>query len=138
MNLNEITQKYVGCPYKLGGKNTTEGFDCISLIFALANDLGITLSESYGGVTLSSYPELWQSHPEKAKRLLLRFISSLGEAIPVGKAFVGDLLILETENGELFVGMHAGHDLILSAFTDIGIALMTTRACTIRSAYRWV
>ena len=136
MNLNAITKKYVGCPYKLGGNTCEEGFDCLSLIFAIASDLNLPIKESYWGVTLSSYSELWQSQPEKAKRLLLRFISSLGKAVPVEKAFVGDLLILDT-GGELLVAMHAGHDLILSAFTDIGVNLISRRPYKVRRAYRW-
>jgi len=146
-SLARITAKYVGAPYKLGGKSKTEGFDCLSLIVALARDFKKEMVQDFKGIKMdqdlkrmieTDYVEVWISDRDKVKQLMFDFVSSLGDPIPPSKAFVGDLLILESKRlKEITIGIHAGGDLILSAFTNAGVKLAKMSLFNIRAAYKW-
>lgn len=135
--LASLSFKYLGTPYKLGGRNIDEGLDCLSFVLSLANELKVEIPESFEGIDRANYEELWQTDPEKAKKIFIRFVSSLGKVIPAEKAFATDLLIITPKKGNIQVGMHAGGDCILSAFIDKGIALASLRAFKIIKAIRW-
>jgi cell wall-associated NlpC family hydrolase len=138
LKLAEIVGDYIGAPYKLGGSSYDEGFDCLRLVLKFGEDnIGVKIPDSYGGVTLDTYPELWEKDPVKAKILMLGLFEEIAEKIPPYKAFVTDILLLRDQEGDN-VGIHVGQGLVLSVFTNIGVQLANINGFEVRGAYRWV
>jgi len=137
--LVDVTNKYIGAPYKLGGKSKREGFDCFGLSLYFARDeLGVEFpQETYEGYTLDSYPEIWENDPSKAKRFMIGVFNLLAKRIPAEKAFVTDLLLMERGEDE-YVGIHAGNGLVLTSFTNLGVQLANLNGFKVKGAYRWV
>ena len=133
----DVVNRYVDSPYKLGGRSRSEGYDCFSLVLAIGEDLGITVPDEFEGQTMNTYSDLWLSDQDEAKRVMFGLFEKLAEKISPSKAFVFDILVFEDENGEN-VGIHAGKDLVLSAFTDVGVKLANIKAFVVKGAYRWV
>jgi len=133
----KIVDKYAGAPYKLGGRSRAEGYDCFSLVLALGEDFGVVVPETFEGQTMETYSKLWMDDPGEAKRVMLELFGKLAKKIPVGKMFASDILILD-DGGEGNVGIHAGKDLALSVFTDVGVRLVNIRIFRVTGAYRWV
>jgi len=138
LNLSKLTAKYVGTPYKLGGQTIAEGLDCLSLMLNIGRDLKIPLPEEFEGITRENYGDYWLTYPDKAKLRFSRFVSTLGESVPIEKAFAGDFLVFTYKDGPIMIGLHAGQDLLLSAFADIGkIAVVSFRDYQIKRVIRW-
>lgn len=137
LRLVEIIGKYNGAPYKLGGSSREEGYDCFSLALALAEDFGVSIPKVFKGQTMETYSELWLKDRDKAKQVMFGLFAELGKSIPISRVFVGDVMIIEDKVGEN-VGTHAGKDLLLSAFTDIGVQLVSIGDFRIKGVYRWV
>jgi len=133
----EISSKYVDAPYKLGGFNRSEGFDCLSLIISLGRDLGIDMPTEFGGYTIYNYGTLWESDIRKAKVLLLNYIRNVCEEIHIGKIFVPDVVLVDDETDSFF-GIVAGNGTILSSFIHYGVQTIPMRNLVIRRAFRWV
>jgi len=138
LNMVGVTSQFVGSPYALGHASRSQGFDCISLLLAMANKMDLPVPDEFEGVTRETYPELWNTDKEKAKAVLFRFLATLGEEVKPKFAFTGDLLILKNrQTGTLTIGIHAGGDKIMSAFTDVGIKVIDLRLYKIKRAFRW-
>jgi hypothetical protein len=133
----EISSKYVGAPYGLGGFDREKGFDCLSLIISIGRDLGINMPTSFSGYNTETYPSLWESDVPKAKRLLLKYVMDLSEEIHIGKLFVPDLVLVDSGE-DYFFGIAAGNGNILSAFINLGVKVEKMNSFTVRRAFRWV
>jgi cell wall-associated NlpC family hydrolase len=139
LRLAKVAAKFVGAPYRLGGRSRNEGYDCLSLVLGLAEEWGIRIPEGFEGIEAGTYPAYWESDPESAKAMLIRFAASLGGEVLPHHAFAGDLLVLRPrlQPEIVILGLHAGGDLVLSAFTDLGVALLSLRLFRIEKAVRW-
>lgn len=138
LNMVRVTSQFVDSPYALGQASRSQGFDCISLLLGMAAKMDLSVPDEFEGVTRETYPELWDTNKEKAKAVLFRFLSTLGKEITPAFAFTGDLLILKNrQTGTLTIGIHAGGDKIMSAFTDVGVKVIDLRLYKIKRAFRW-
>jgi len=138
LRMAEMTSGLVGAKYSLGNGSFSNGYDCVSLLLDVAKKRNLPVPDVFEGITRETYSALWNTNKPRAKATLFRFLASLGEKIKPKFAFTGDLLILKNkETGELTIGIHAGGDKVLSAFTDAGVALASLQAYTIKQAYRW-
>lgn len=138
VRLNEITAQYIQAPHKLGGDNSQDGFDCFSLCLALGEDFGIEIPETFEDLDRRNYVELFEKNPKKAIKRMIDFLKSVAREIPAHEAFVGDIYILEDKRGNVFSGIHAGNDLVISSFIEFGVRCEHLRKYTIRGVYRWV
>lgn len=127
----EFTGRSVGRPYKLGET------DCLSLVLSFLDHAGVEIPDSFDGVTRENYPALYRVDPRRAKEILLRWITTVGEEIPPSHAFTGDILVVRVKGKEDWgIEIHAGGDLALGAFAKQGIGLETLRGYDILKAYR--
>ncbi len=133
----EISGRYVGAPYKLGGFNREEGFDCLSLIISIGRDLGINMPMIFGGYDVATYPYLWESDVPKAKQLLLNYVIDISKEISISKLFVPDLVLVDNEE-DYFFGIAAGNGNLISAFSNLGVRVEKMSSFTVRRAFRWV
>jgi len=137
MRVVELTKKYVGVPYKLGGKSVEEGLDCFSLILAVGEDLGYDLPYEFEGCTRDTYAELFASSPLAAKRLMIAFLNSAYEKISPRRLRPKDLVLLSNpDTGNIVVGVYSGSNMVLTA-PESGVALFELSLYTIKGAYRY-
>lgn len=136
LNLAKITQRYVGAPYKLGGKSVKEGFDCFSLLYTVATkEYGLKVPSQINGYNFDNYTLLWLENKREAMQVFVRYLSSFMKRINPGFNKAGDILVLRGEN--ITIGMQTGTDMVFSAFTDIGVNLNSIRNYEIVRTYRW-
>ena len=136
IKLIEVMRKYTDAPYKLGGSSVEEGYDCFSLVLALGEEFGVTIPDTFKGQTRETYGKMWLKDPDKAKQVMLELFGELCEELRIGQAFVGDIFILENDEG-MNVGIHAGNSLVITAFTDIGVRLANIGNFEVKGVYRW-
>lgn len=135
--LAELTAKLIGAPYKLGGHNAKEGFDCYSLFLAACDYWGAHIPDAFDGLTLENYAERFRQDPDGTKKILFRFLGTIGQEIRPSRAFAGDLLVTTVKGSDIpGIGIHAGNDGILAAYRERGVAVMPLRAYNIIKAYR--
>jgi len=132
----DIARKYVGCPYRLGGWSREEGYDCVSLIVSVLRDYGIDAPLAFEDLDKQNYADLWKQNKEQAKSILIRYLLRLGKDVNPCFAFTGDILFISS-SGIITAGLHGGNDLVLSAFTDRGVALANLQPYKIEKAIRW-
>ena len=138
LKLSKLTARYVGTPYRLAGQNTVEGLDCLTLVLSLARDLMVPVPAQFEGSDGKNHAELWTQDSERAKARFIRFVKTLGPELPPHRAFAGDLLILKgKETGDTVVALHAGGDVALTAWTDVGCHLINTRLFDIKRVINW-
>ena len=101
---------YLDAPYKIGGQNSTEGYDCISMIYTFYAKLGIDISK-YNKINTKNYLEYWDGSTEDTK-LLRDWALSLGKKVDKKYQITGDLLICYFENEkQWFLSIYLGNDL---------------------------
>ena len=137
LNLSGIVGKYIGIPYALGG-NGSSGMDCLMLINTIGRELGANIPDEFKGISEDNYARLWTEFPQKAKRTLISYVSSLGERIGVPFLFPPDLVLFRDGEDELGVGVYMGKGLILSAFVEEEIRLVNREGYPIEAVIRWV
>lgn len=137
MNIFQLTKKYTGSPYKLGGSSREEGFDCLSLMLSIAEDHGVKVPETLEGANRENYAELWKSNRPKAIAIFLKLVKTFGTEVPVGQMFAGDIVIAKTTVGETMIGIHAGDDMVMMVYTDVGVQIETLRNMKILRVIKW-
>ena len=100
----------------------------------------IALPDTWRGIPVSSYKELFLSYPEKAMELFVEWATSPGKEIDPRKAFAGDLLVA-VPKGHKGAGVsmliHAGQDQALCVLEKRGVCHVPLRAYEVLKAYRW-
>ena len=114
IQFNELTKRYLDCPYFLG--DTVQGFDCITLIFDFYGALGVKLPEEFNGWTLGNYAERWSRGEGRDE--LLDFLTSLGTSVEKNYMRRGDLVIFKADI--LGAGIYLGNGSVLGITTDGG------------------
>lgn len=136
LRLAEISKEIVGAPYKLGGKSKEEGFDCLSMIFFFVDKWGISIPESFEGVTRDNYVEFWNKDQHEAREKLVKFLAYLGKKIKPDRVRSGDF-VLCTARDQTLTGIYLGQGKILCIFDDAGVKIITTNIVKISRGYRW-
>lgn len=137
MNLAEITSRYVGAPFKLGGQSFDEGFDCFSLAYYLARDLGKDPPAEFGELTLENYSNLYALDEIAAVDAMIEYAEKNFREVPRSSAFVGDLLIMADNRGGRFAALHAGNNYIISSFQNLGVSIAKLRTFRLDRVFKW-
>ncbi len=137
MNLAEITSRYVGAPFKLGGQSFEDGFDCFSLAFHLARDLGKDPPAEFGELTLDNYSNLYALDEQAAVDSMIEYAEKNFREVPAASAFVGDLLIMADNQGGRFAALHAGNNYIISSFQNLGVSIAKLRTFRLDRVFKW-
>lgn len=134
LRLAEFTSRMVGKPYRLGE------MDCAKLIMEFADHMKVALPDSWQGIPVASYKELFEADRKKAMELFIEWATSIGNEISPGKAFSGDLLIAIPKGSvETYPSLliHAGQDQALCVTEKRGVCHVPIRAYNVIKAFRW-
>ena len=135
--LAQISSKYVGAPYRMGGWSRQNGFDCFSLLYIIAvNDYKMTLPKTFGGYTLDNYKDFWENCPRGTTRALIKYIRSVTDPVKKNYGLAGDVLILRGDHN-IFLGMRSGTSMILSSFEDAGVTISPLKYYKLLESRRW-
>jgi hypothetical protein len=115
LNLARISSRYVSRPYQLGVA------DCFRVVVEHLTALGIVIPDEFEGVTLATYPALFEANPDEAKAVMVRFLDSVLAPVHPNFALPGDILYLETPGKPPFTAILAGNALAISAAPGIGV-----------------
>lgn len=119
--------------------------DCLTLIREYINKkYGATLPESFRGVTLADYKDLYIKDKEKAFKIFKEYIEASFESILKRFFLSGDILWTyakgEADNkiDLLTVGISAGNGLMLTTSSKTGNIFVSLSGYDIEKVYRWV
>ncbi|MBU2539167.1 MAG: hypothetical protein KKH22_12095 [Proteobacteria bacterium] len=132
MSLAEISRKFIGMPYRLGV------VDCFSSILLYMEERGATIPAEFMGVSRADYAAMFQSNPEEAKALMVRFMDSMFPSVEPPFAFAGDILLLRLVRSDkpAFLGIDGGNGNIIAAAESRGICVLHLKNYTIERAWR--
>lgn len=136
LNLSSVISKYIGVPYKLGGRDLS-GMDCLMMVNSIGRELGIKIPKEYRGITEENYSKLWSEFPEQAKFAFISYVLSLGEKVDNYCLFPPDLVLFKDGKGVLGAGIYVGNGLILSSFVGDSVGLVNKRNYPIEAVIRW-
>lgn len=119
--LATATAGLAGQPYELGA------MDCFRLIYAYLERRGVAMPQEFGGVTLATYPALFQADPGRAKALMVEFMDAVLPAIDPAMAGPGDVLLLQLGPKPPFLAIEAGCGDVLAAAPECGAAKLPAR-----------
>lgn len=133
----EITRAYISKPYALGTPG--QGLDCFSLVYDyLKTRMGDQIPDTFRGLTLDTYGEVFQADPVGAKSIMVDFISEHLQEIPPGMAFAGDILLLQLTGTDTmpFLAIHGGQSQAVAASPEYGVRPWSLSHYTIKRAWR--
>ena len=126
MRMVEATKEYIGVPYKLGGRSK-RGIDCFWLIVDMMKKQGKSLPEDLkvGKYNLGNYTKLFSPDTslEERKLIIAGFFEKYFDEINPGRAFVGDMALLETR-GMVAAGVLVGNDNVMLMFETSGVKVV--------------
>ena len=143
VNFSEITSKYLGARYKLGGWSKEEGMDCFSVIISIMRDMGAPLTDDIDmdGINTSNYVEKFKKDNESLMRAFKKFARHMGTQLEPSQVLTGDIIIVIPERGERrseFVGIYGGNDKVITASPFLGVVGMNLRYYKIVEVYRFM
>jgi len=163
-SLSRITSGMIGIPYRLGGDDLVSGkrgHDCVTLLLEMAKKMEVGLPTKWQGYEIGkNRADFYKKDPVAARKVLVKWATSVGRRVDPNKAFAGDILIvtpkglMKKERGgfpednkwvefpeeaepEYSVVIHAGQDQVLCVTEKAGVTLAPLRAFDVVKAFRW-
>jgi len=135
-SLAAITSTLTGKPYALGDPGA--GYDCFNLVHQYLTLKGADLPTQFEGETIRTYADLFRRAPVKAKKLMVEYVASVTDEIPVSRAFAGDILLLalKERKAPAFLGIHGGGGNVLLSSPEHGVTVCPLGKYEIRRAFR--
>ena len=131
MRLAQLTADLVGREYKLGK------MDCFRVVYEyLKMRGGDRIPSVYKGYTLDTYIDLYKEDVDKAKDLMIEFISTFLEEISPKKSIGGDILLARFRVKPPFLGVDAGNGRLLVAIPNIGVTVVLKEYYTLLRGFR--
>lgn len=112
-------EKYLDKPFKADGIDEN-GYGCMGLIYAYAQDIGKPIPDHYGDWTLGNYYVRHQTNPRVAEQVLLSFYAEIGIYVSIRSILAGDILIISTKDGGLFPGIYCGGNKFIASYLNAG------------------
>ena len=113
MKWNEILPELYKTPFKYGGYSP-EGMDCVGLIYYYCQQRGKPFPESFEGYTIENYGSYVENTVEQNNRLLQGLYGQLGSEISVKDILAGDLILAQTNEGQLVIAIYIGNGHIVT------------------------
>lgn len=120
-NLAGITSKLVGLEYELGK------MDCFMLAVEYLKIRGHEFPESYRGLTLVNYKDLWLRDSKKAKIIMIDFLDRLLQPVHNNKRQPGDLLLTKLKGYPAALSIDGGNANIVCATEEKGVTVVPLR-----------
>ena len=97
--------------------------DCFTTVFinVLEKTGRMSVPDEWRGYTKENYAQLWERDPGKARRDYMEFIQINSHSIDVKFIKVADLLLIDSGNGGVTVGLYMGSLTILLPTENHGI-----------------
>lgn len=135
----EVSSKYTGCKYNLGGWSKEEGYDSFSVFISMLKDIGVDLPTEFKGINFTNYTKLWKESKEKSKDLIIEFVSTFAKEIPTHKKRVGDIMVLSLKLGNKrpLTGIMLA-DKIVTASPTLGVRALPLSFFNIIKVFRLV
>jgi len=138
-----ILRKFIGAPFKVGGRSKNEGYDSFSFFYLLHKERGYGVPFSFDfldapDVNFDNYAELWEEDPERTESLLWSYILAVTEPHPnIMYLECGDVVIVKDKDDDIHSCIWLGNDLVGVATKDYGIQALDRRYFDIIEGRKW-
>lgn len=127
INVALVANRIIGSPYRLGGCDHRDGFDCFSYWYYFYTQLGVLLPQEEvskdGYYNLGNYAQKFTDDPQGAKAAMLVLIRSLGESVEPCYMRPGDLCLLPNKQ-EMNTAIYVGSGHLLTCDVRSGVILL--------------
>lgn len=106
----------IDAPFFLGERE--KGYDCLSSLMKFYSEMGYKFPLEFEGWTLDNYRAKWIRDDKEGRRVLGRFLRTLGDEIRLNFMARGDLLIFEGKDVPAFPGIFLGNGNVFIAFSS--------------------
>ncbi|MEE9356481.1 MAG: NlpC/P60 family protein [Methylococcaceae bacterium] len=117
--LTKAVLPYLNRPYSLGCKEG--GLDCLGLLWAVFENLGINLPREYEGFTSENYASKWMSGGGREE--LIEYLESLGHEVLLSYLAPGDIVLYESG-----FGLYLGSGNMITVLEEHGVLVMPIKA----------
>lgn len=99
--------------------------DCITMSIFIGKEMGKELPEgwSYRGYDLSTHGEIFNKSKEEQAEYMIGFYETFFEEIDAGKAFIGDICLMQSKKLMITAGIVLGNGNLMIIFTDAGVRI---------------
>lgn len=138
----KIAESFSGVPYKLGSDSINVGVDCFSYILLYMENNGVKVPNEWRGFNRDKcgdqYKELFIKDPDRAKKLMVEFVSEFTDDVPINDAMPGDVLLLELRGckGRNFLGVMTGGGNFYSVIESQGVMMTSLKPYVIKKVFR--
>ena len=129
MTIAELIENFIGKKYEIGKT------DCFHVVYDyLASKMEIP--KEFKGQTLDSYKNLYNKSPEKAINLMIDFLKSYLQEIEFIIASQGDIVLLNYNYQQTFLGIIVGNANVLLITISDGVQIIPLRHYKILRVFR--
>jgi len=130
-SLLEISQKFIGKPYKLGK------CDCLTMIIDYLRLFGLDIpnSESFNGVNLKNYADLYRRNSGTIE-CAADWLATKCKEVKPHESLPGDILFLE-ENNKKFFGIDGGNGKIIAPVIGDSVEALRSDNCKRLRVFRY-
>lgn len=138
-----ILSKFVGAPFKIGGRDKNEGFDSFSFFYLLYKERGYSVPFSFdfvgaSDVNFDNYAELWEKDPQRIDSLIWSYILGVTEPVDnLGYMQCGDLVVVEDGSEDYHICIWAGNDALVIALVGYGVHVIDRRYFRVVEGRKW-
>ena len=115
ISINKMTSKYVGKPF--------ETCTCMNLAYNWYQDLGVSVPDSFGGLSLKNYFEAWKLDKKAVLNEMVKLFESLGTPVDLNDIQRHDLLAV-SEAGNLYAAIALGNGMIITSHISVGVRVL--------------
>jgi len=101
------------------------GYSCLGFCYSVLKTLGKNPPDSYEGINLDNFEELYPSGTESTFEKLKEFSQTMGSEVNPALVVAGDYILLEDRRGHVFPGIYAGNGQAMVCFEYCGVRSFT-------------
>ena len=139
MSLYKNTLNLIGKKFQLGSQELDNGVDCFTLIVNYLRNCGIDIpkDETFKGLTFDSYKNEYLKDKTLLMQTAVEYLKSKTDKITNSQVTAGDILLIESHNGNLSFGIDTGNGSALSISESDGVVSLSKNDFKVIEAFRW-
>ena len=138
MNLYKNTCNLLGKKYNLGSQDLNCGVDCFTLIVCYLRNRGIDIpvDESFNGLTFDNYKSAYLEDKQSLMKTAVEYLKTKTKKIQFYQIMAGDILLIESCNGNRSFGIDTGNGFAISISETDGVISLSKNDFKIIEAFR--
>ena len=127
---SDIAKQLLGQKYEFGK------VDCFALVLQYCELIGKELKQEHDNHNIRDYGSFYPGDLAYSERWLEGFMEENFEEIEIGKAFVGDIILMRLNGSFPFLGIKGGNGRVIAATKEYGVRVLPLKPYTVERAFK--